>query len=62
MSFDVLRKEFEEILALEERARYFYEHYIEQVEDKEIKEKLTAIRNDEVMHADIAKKLIEYVL
>ncbi|MGD2278481.1 MAG: hypothetical protein PVH45_00115 [Candidatus Omnitrophota bacterium] len=59
MNIDLLRKEFNEILVLEERARHFYDHYSGQVEDKEIKEALTGIRDDEILHVDIAKKLLE---
>ncbi len=61
MNIEMLRKEFTQILALEERAKAFYDHYIEQVDDPKIKEQLTSIRDDEVMHVAIARKLIEYV-
>ncbi|MFH1552976.1 MAG: hypothetical protein ABID83_04995 [Candidatus Omnitrophota bacterium] len=61
MNTEMLRKEFEKILNLEERARNFYSHYIDQVDDENIKKQLTAIRDDEVQHIEIAKKLIEYV-
>ncbi len=61
MNTDVLRKEFEDILTLEERARNFYDHYIEQVDDAELKKVLTSIRNDEKLHIMIAKTLIKCV-
>ena len=61
MNTEVLRKEFEKILGYEERARSFYDHYIEQVEDESIKKQLISIRDDEVSHIKVAKKLIEIV-
>ena len=61
MNIEMLRKEFAQILALEERAKAFYDHYIEQVDDPGVKKQLTAIRDDEAVHVTIAKKLIEYV-
>jgi rubrerythrin len=62
MNIELLRKEFHEILTLEERAEHFYSHYIDQVDDKKIKETLSSIRDDEKMHIEIAKQLIELVL
>jgi len=61
MNTEMLLKEFREILVLEERAKHFYDHYIDQIDDEEIKKSLIAIRDDEIEHVDIAKKLIEYV-
>ncbi|MBD3426666.1 MAG: hypothetical protein GF409_05500 [Candidatus Omnitrophica bacterium] len=61
MNTDHLRKEFEEILGYEERAKSFYDHYIEQVDDEKIKQTLSEIRDDEKRHIQIAKKLIELV-
>ena len=61
MNTEKLLKEFQEILACEERAKYFYDHYISQIEDDGIKKQLIAIRDDEIMHIEIAKKLIECV-
>ncbi|OGW74715.1 MAG: hypothetical protein A2Z72_07865 [Omnitrophica bacterium RBG_13_46_9] len=61
MNTEALRKEFQSILNLEERAKYFYDHYIDQLENEKIKNQLVAIRNDEISHIAIAKKLIEYV-
>ncbi len=61
MNIEMLRKEFKEILAHEERAKNFYDHYIDQVEDEEIRKQLIDIRDEEAMHIRIAKKLIEYV-
>jgi rubrerythrin len=61
MNIDVLRKEFQEILVLEQRIEHFYSHYIDQVEDEEIKKKLISIRDDERIHIEIAKKLIDCV-
>jgi rubrerythrin len=57
----MLRKEFLGILNLEERAKHFYEHYLEQMDDGPIKKELTAIRDDEIAHIKIAKLLISYV-
>lgn len=61
MNTEMLLKEFREILALEERAKHFYDHYIEQIQDENIKQELISIRNDEKRHIEIAKKLIECV-
>ena len=54
----MLSSEFRKILGLEERAKHFYDHYIEQIEDKGIREKLISIRDDEITHIKIAKKLL----
>ena len=61
MNTEMLRKEFEKILALEERAKNFYDHYIDQIEDENVKKQLTSIRDDEVKHIGIAKQLVEFV-
>lgn len=61
MNIEMLRKEFEEILELEERAKHFYNHYIEELSDEKIKIKLIAIRNDEISHIKMAKVLIDLV-
>ena len=58
MNIEGLRKDFQEILELEERARHFYNHYISQLDDERIKKILISIRNDEIKHIEIAKKLI----
>ncbi len=58
MNTEMLRKDFQEILELEERAKHFYDHYISQLDDERIKKILIAIRNDEIKHIEIAKKLI----
>ena len=59
MNTKMLLKEFQNILTLEERAKRFYDHYIEQISDEKIKEKLISIRNDEIAHIKVAKRLIE---
>lgn len=59
MNIDNLRKNFEEILAHEERAKIFYDHYIEQVENEMIREELISIRDEEKAHIKLAKRLIE---
>ena len=61
MNTKMLREEFQSILNLEERALHFYEHYISEVDDETIKKELVSIRDDEIDHIKIAKKLIEYV-
>jgi len=61
MNIKVLLERFQKILACEERARHFYDHYIDCLDDEDIKEKLLSIRDDEIKHIEIAKKLIEYV-
>ncbi len=58
MNTEALRKDFQEILELEERVRHFYEHYISQLDNERIKKILISIRNDEIKHIEIAKKLI----
>jgi rubrerythrin len=57
----MLRREFGEILVHEERARAFYDHYIEQVEDDRIKAELSRIRDDEIVHIRIARELLDIV-
>jgi hypothetical protein len=57
----MLRKEFKKILILEKRAKVFYDHYVDLVNDKDIRERLAAIRDDEVRHIEIAQKLVDYV-
>lgn len=61
MNTDMLRGEFKEILVHEERARAFYDHYIEQVEDDRIKAELSGIRDDEIAHIRIARELLDIV-
>jgi len=61
MNAEMLLREFRNILALEERARHFYDHYASQVDDKEIKARLISIRNDEIRHVELAKELIRLV-
>ncbi|MFH1395103.1 MAG: hypothetical protein ABIH09_03000 [Candidatus Omnitrophota bacterium] len=59
MTTEMLLKQFKEILEMERRAKYFYDHYIEQVETEDIKEQLIEIRDDEIEHIKIAEELIE---
>ena len=61
MSIDLLRKDFMEMIELEKRAKHFYEHYIDQIDDKELKNELISIRDEENVHIKIVEKLIEYV-
>lgn len=61
MNIEMLLKEFQEIYVHEERAKVFYDHYIEQIEDDEVKKELVSIRDDEIMHMQIARKLIDMV-
>ena len=61
MNTDILLKEFQKILTCEERAKHFYDHYIDQIEDEEIRKQLISIRDDEVSHIQIAKRLIECI-
>ena len=61
MNTEMLFKEFQQILTYEERAKHFYDHYIDQIEDEEIKNQLISIRDDEIKHIKIAKELIEHV-
>lgn len=59
MSIKNLKKDFEEILAHEQRAKQFYDHYIDQIEDEDIRSELIAVRDEEKVHIKLAKKLIE---
>ena len=61
MNIEMLREEFRKILNYEQRAKFLYDHYIEHVDDPEVKGVLESIRDDEIMHIKIAEKLIEYV-
>ena len=59
MNIELLEKEFRKILDHEKRARHFYDHYIDQVDDKKIKNILAGIRDDEIRHVRIAEELIK---
>ena len=61
MNIEMMRKEFQDILTLEERAKHFYDHYIDQVDNEMIKKQLLSIRDDEIRHIEIAKRLIGYI-
>ena len=61
MNTKLLLERFQNILVREEKARYFYDHYIESIEDEEIRRTLISIRDDEIAHIEIAKRLIESV-
>jgi len=61
MNTEILLKKFQQILIHEERAKHFYDHYIDQVDDREIRKQLISIRDDEINHIKIAKKLVECV-
>ncbi|MDP8217858.1 MAG: hypothetical protein P9M03_03930 [Candidatus Theseobacter exili] len=54
-----MHNKFIKILANEERAKHIYDHYIEQIDDDQIKLQLIEIRDDEVKHIEIAKKLLD---
>ena len=59
MSINNLKKNYKEILGHEKRAKHFYEHYIDQIDNEEIKKELIVIRNDEEAHIKLARRLIE---
>jgi len=61
MNTEMLREEFENILSHEERAKNFYDHYIDQIDDENVKKQLISIRDDEVRHMKFAKQLIDCV-
>ena len=61
MNIEMLKENFGEILEHETRAKYFYNHYIDQINDPEIKKILESIRNDEMIHMKIAQELIDAV-
>jgi len=61
MNIEMMRKEFQDILTLEERAKHFYDHYIGEVDNEMIKKQLVSIRDDEIRHIEIAKRLIGYI-
>ncbi len=59
MYIDNLKKTFEEILEHEQRAKCFYDHYIEQTENNEVRKELMSIRDEEKAHIKLAGKLID---
>ena len=61
MNIEMLREEFKTILKCEEKARTFYDHYVNEVDDAYIKDRLTAIRSDEEIHIKLVNKLIEII-
>ena len=61
MNTEILLKEFKEILDLEKRAKNLYDHYIAELGEGEIKEKLVSIREDEKFHIKLAEALIDCV-
>jgi len=61
MSTEMLLKNFKEILSYEQRAKSFYDHYINQIEDEEIKNMFISIRDEEIAHIKIAEELIKSV-
>jgi rubrerythrin len=61
MNTDMLLEQFRKILDHELRARRFYDHYIGELEDEDLKAQLTTIRDDEIKHIKIAETLIGYV-
>jgi len=61
MNIEMLKENFKEILEHETRAKYFYNHYIDQIDDQTTKEILEKIRNDEIIHMKIAEELIDAV-
>lgn len=61
MNTELLLAEFKTILAHEEHAKNFYEHYASQVDDEHIKKQLTSVRNEEMCHIKLAKELVGLV-
>ncbi len=61
MNTDMLLKQFKTILEHEQRARHFYDHYIDQIEAENLKAQFSAIRDDEIKHIKIAETLIGFV-
>ena len=61
MNIEMVKKELENILSREERAKHFYDHYIDELDDAEIKKELISIRNEEIKHIGVVKKLLELV-
>lgn len=61
MNTDLLRKEFQKILEIEQAAQCFYECFIEQLNEGELKEQLTSICSDEIEHVKIAETLVGYI-
>ena len=59
MSIDNLKKNFEEILIHEQRAKHFYDHYLEQIDNEEVRAVLISIRDDEKAHIKLAERLVE---
>ncbi|MBD3380037.1 MAG: hypothetical protein GF408_06220 [Candidatus Omnitrophica bacterium] len=59
MNIDMLHADFREIFVHEERAKAFYGHYAEQVEDPEIRKVLYSIAEEEKGHMKLARELMK---
>jgi len=61
MNTEIILKRFKKLLSMEEKAKRYYNYYIERLEDAEIKKHLISICDDEKKHIDIVKKLITLI-
>ncbi|MBI5253720.1 MAG: hypothetical protein HY930_04900 [Euryarchaeota archaeon] len=59
MISEEMLKELGRFLKLEIEAKNSYEGYLKKIKDKEIREALLHIRNEEIKHINLLKKAIE---
>lgn len=57
----ISREEFEKILEIEIKARDYYTELLADLSDPEIRRRITEIRDDEVRHIALAKRLLELI-
>ncbi len=57
----ISREDFERILEIETRARDHYNAMLTDLTDPEICRRITEIRDDEVRHMALAKRLLELI-
>lgn len=54
---ETLIKMFDDLYNLEKEARDLYDKFLETLENKDEAEKLTSIRDDEIKHMEIVRKI-----
>ena len=57
----ISKAEFEKILEVEQRAVEHYTKILDQVQDIQVREKIEAIRQDEIEHVRLAQRLLELI-
>lgn len=58
---ETLIKMFEDLYALEKQAKDLYDEFLETLENKEEIKILSSIRDDEIRHMEIVKKIQELI-